>query len=66
MKHADERVAMQAVEFWSTVCQEEVDLAIEAEEVSNRSFFIDQYLKLFTRLENTATHLNKSRSSLPK
>lgn len=33
MKHADERVALQAVEFWSTVCEEEVDLAIEAQEV---------------------------------
>ncbi|KAJ6463352.1 armadillo-type protein [Mycena sanguinolenta] len=32
MKHPDERVAMQAVEFWSTVCEEEVDLAIEAQE----------------------------------
>jgi importin subunit beta-1 len=34
MKHHDERVALQAVEFWSTVCEEEVDLAIEAQEVS--------------------------------
>ena len=33
MKHSDERVALQAVEFWSTVCEEEVDLAIEAQEV---------------------------------
>ena len=33
MKHPDERVALQAVEFWSTVCEEEVDLAIEAQEV---------------------------------
>ncbi|KAJ7075629.1 armadillo-type protein [Mycena belliarum] len=32
MKHNDERVALQAVEFWSTVCEEEVDLAIEAQE----------------------------------
>ncbi|KAJ7222479.1 armadillo-type protein [Mycena pura] len=32
MKHADERVALQAVEFWSTVCEEEVDLAMEAQE----------------------------------
>ncbi|CAK5271145.1 unnamed protein product [Mycena citricolor] len=32
MKHHDERVALQAVEFWSTVCEEEVDLAIEAQE----------------------------------
>lgn len=33
MKHPDERVALQAVEFWSTVCEEEVELAIEAQEV---------------------------------
>ncbi|KAF7320805.1 Importin N-terminal domain-containing protein [Mycena chlorophos] len=32
MKHPDERVALQAVEFWSTVCEEEIDLAIEAQE----------------------------------
>ncbi|KAJ7058264.1 armadillo-type protein [Mycena amicta] len=32
MKHHDERVALQAVEFWSTVCEEEIDLAIEAQE----------------------------------
>lgn len=34
MKHSDERVALQAVEFWSTVCEEEVELAVEAQEVS--------------------------------
>ncbi len=33
MKHNDERVALQAVEFWSTVCEEEVELAVEAQEV---------------------------------
>lgn len=38
MKHPDERVALQAVEFWSTVCEEEVELAIEAQEVSFSSF----------------------------
>ncbi|KAM6493384.1 Armadillo-type fold [Amanita muscaria] len=34
MKHPDERVALQAIEFWSTVCEEEVDLAIEAQEAA--------------------------------
>ncbi|KAJ3505061.1 hypothetical protein NLJ89_g7615 [Agrocybe chaxingu] len=34
MKHTDERVALQAVEFWSTVCEEEVDLALEAQEAA--------------------------------
>jgi importin subunit beta-1 len=33
MKHSDERVAMQAVEFWSTVCEEEIELAVELQEV---------------------------------
>ncbi|KAL0945086.1 hypothetical protein HGRIS_004239 [Hohenbuehelia grisea] len=32
MKHSDERVALQAVEFWSTVCEEEIELEIEAQE----------------------------------
>jgi len=36
MQHADERVALQAVEFWSTVCEEEIELAIEAQEVSQK------------------------------
>lgn len=33
MKHDDERVALQAVEFWSTVCDEEIELTNEAIEV---------------------------------
>lgn len=33
MKNEDERVALQAVEFWSTVCDEEIELANEALEV---------------------------------
>ena len=33
MKHPEENVALQAVEFWSTVCEEEIELAIEAAEV---------------------------------
>ncbi|GAA6025213.1 hypothetical protein JCM10207_001492 [Rhodosporidiobolus poonsookiae] len=37
MKHADENVALQAVEFWSTVCDEEIELALEAEEAAEYS-----------------------------
>lgn len=35
MKDTHEQVALQAVEFWSTVCEEEVDLAIEAQEAQD-------------------------------
>jgi importin subunit beta-1 len=34
MKSPDERVSLQAIEFWSTVCEEESELAVEAAEVS--------------------------------
>ena len=39
MKNADERVSLQAIEFWSTVCEEEVELAIEAQDVYYRWSF---------------------------
>ncbi|KAG2052327.1 karyopherin Kap95 [Suillus hirtellus] len=32
MKHSDEWVALQAIEFWTTVCEEEIELAHEAQE----------------------------------
>ncbi|KAG6370364.1 armadillo-type protein [Boletus reticuloceps] len=35
MKHNDERVALQAVEFWTTVCEEEIELAHEAREAAD-------------------------------
>jgi hypothetical protein len=38
MKNEDERVALQAVEFWSTVCDEEIELANEALEVIIKIF----------------------------
>lgn len=33
MKSEDENVALQAVEFWSTVCEEEMDIALEHDEL---------------------------------
>lgn len=33
MKHPEESISLQAVEFWSTVCEEEIELSIEAAEV---------------------------------
>ncbi|ORY86291.1 karyopherin Kap95 [Protomyces lactucae-debilis] len=32
MKHSDESVALQAIEFWSTVCEEEIEVMMEAQE----------------------------------
>ena len=34
MKSQADEIALQGIEFWSTVCDEEQDLAIEAAEVS--------------------------------
>lgn len=33
MKSPTDEIALQGIEFWSTVCDEEADLAIEAVEV---------------------------------
>ena len=38
MQHIDESVSKQGVEFWSTVCEEEIELAIEAAEVSETHY----------------------------
>lgn len=32
MKSSVDEIALQGIEFWSTVCDEEVDLSIEAQE----------------------------------
>lgn len=37
MKSDIDEVALQGIEFWSNVCDEEMDLAIEASEVSPAS-----------------------------
>ena len=34
MRDAEQKVALQAIEFWSTVCEEEIDLVLEAQEAS--------------------------------
>lgn len=35
MKSDNEGVALQAVEFWSTICEEEVDISMEMADVSS-------------------------------
>jgi len=44
MKSSVDEVSLQGIEFWSTVCDEEVDLAIEAAEVSLFSVLLCKYL----------------------
>lgn len=34
MRHPEEPVALQAIEFWSTVCEEEIEMGVESQEVS--------------------------------
>jgi hypothetical protein len=43
MQNAEEKVALQAVEFWSTVCDEEAELMYEAQEVSAPSHLLSGY-----------------------
>ena len=49
MKHSEEAIALQAIEFWSTVCEAETDLAWEAAEVRPLSYLGDQQ-RLFPTL----------------
>jgi importin subunit beta-1 len=37
MKSQNEKVALQAIEFWSTTCDEEIELMAEAVEVGLQS-----------------------------
>jgi importin subunit beta-1 len=50
MKHEDERVALQAVEFWSTVCDEEIELAALAEDAAEFDEPIDRESQHFARI----------------
>ncbi|KAF5391964.1 hypothetical protein D9757_003286 [Collybiopsis confluens] len=50
MKHPDERVALQAVEFWSTVCEEEVERALEAQEAQDYGEIPEQESRHFAKI----------------
>ena len=43
MKSSQDEIALQGIEFWSTVCDEEADLAIEAAEVRRRVVMVLQF-----------------------
>lgn len=46
MKSDIDEVALQGIEFWSNVCDEEMDLAIEASEVCvSRLYYINNFKK---------------------
>ena len=66
MKHSDERVALQAVEFWSTVCEEEVELAIELQEVRFYTHRRAGSPNLDIRLQNTVKSQRPNLNSLQR
>jgi len=33
MRHPEEPVALQAIEFWSTVCEEEIEMGVDSQDV---------------------------------
>lgn len=55
MKSEDEDVVLQGVEFWSSVCDEEIDLAIEAADATEMS----QEIKTFSQhyAKNALNHI---------
>lgn len=48
MKNEEPRVALQAIEFWSTVCEEEIELAADMAEVL--SFLLSNFTSRATLL----------------
>ncbi|KAF6749546.1 karyopherin Kap95 [Ephemerocybe angulata] len=50
MKHPDERVALQAIEFWSTVCEEEIELTLEAQEAADYGETPEQVSRDFAKI----------------
>ncbi|KAF8335779.1 karyopherin Kap95 [Cantharellus anzutake] len=50
MKNPEERVALQAVEFWSTVCEEEADIAVEAADALEYGEVPERESKDFARI----------------
>jgi importin subunit beta-1 len=49
MKSDKEKVALQGIEFWSSVCDEEADLAIEAVEAEESGRPPDQTSRFYVK-----------------
>lgn len=49
MKSEKDKVALQGIEFWSTVCDEEADLAIEATEAEESGRPPDQTSRFYVK-----------------
>ena len=50
MKSETDEISLQGIEFWSTVCDEEVDLAIELSEVREHAFHESTPLEAIPRM----------------
>ncbi|GBE87129.1 ARM repeat-containing protein [Sparassis latifolia] len=50
MKHSEESIALQAIEFWSTVCEIETELAWEASEASEYGEMPETESKFFAKI----------------
>ena len=73
MKSDNEGVALQAVEFWSTICEEETDLAMEMADVRRVFSFSCPFLVVlsfeilsFDRLRLQVRSLRDRAATLPK
>ena len=67
MNSTEENIALQAVEFWSTVCEEEIELAIETNEVcDSKSLMVAQQPDPFLRHWNMVKYPRPNLSSLQK
>lgn len=58
MKSDVDEIALQGIEFWSTVCDEEVDLAIELSEVLRFNIFLFFSTMMFHLIARTCSNFD--------
>lgn len=49
MKSTEDDVVLQGVEFWSSVCDEEIDLAIEAADAEDTNSTVQAYSRFYAK-----------------